>query len=142
MAVTGARGGLSIGQLAKQAACNLETIRYYERIGLLRKPPRTAGGHRLYGGEAAGRLSFIRRARELGFAIDDIRGLLGLVDGRAVTCAGVRRITDRQLATVKSKVADLRKLERVLAAMTASCAGGDVPECPIIDALFSSKTAR
>lgn len=139
--VTKPRPALTIGALARVAGCNLETVRYYERVGLMKAPPRTRGGHRAYGNEAAGRLSFIRRARELGFTIDDIRSLLGLVDRRTVTCGEVQKITEHQLQGVRAKVADLKKLERVLAGMTKSCAGGDVPDCPVIEALFSQKAA-
>jgi MerR family mercuric resistance operon transcriptional regulator len=134
--VTDARAALSIGKLARQAGCNLETVRYYERIGLMAKPPRSLGGHRLYAEDATRRLTFIRRARELGFAIEDIRAMLGLIDRRAVTCDEVLAIARHQLEAVREKIADLRKLERVLATMTASCAGGQVPQCPIVDALY------
>jgi MerR family mercuric resistance operon transcriptional regulator len=139
--VTNLRSGLTIGRLAKAAGCNLETVRYYERVGLMKPPPRTHGGHRVYGADAAGRLSFIRRARELGFTIGDIRALLGLVDRRAATCGKVYAITGHQLRNVRSKIADLRKLERVLSGMTESCKGGSVPDCPVIEVLFSSKAA-
>lgn len=135
--VTGARGALSIGELARTAGCNLETVRYYERIGLMQAPPRTRGGHRLYETGAVRRLAFIRRARELGFAIDDIRSLLGLVDRQVVKCGEVLAITDHQLQAVRAKIGDLKRLERVLAAMTASCTGGNVPDCPIIEALLT-----
>ncbi|MDH3920601.1 MAG: MerR family transcriptional regulator, partial [Rhodospirillales bacterium] len=84
---------LTIGALSKNTGCNIETIRYYERIGLLPAPPRSAGGHRLYGEVLLKRLTFIRRGRELGFTLDDIRGLLGLVDGGAYTCAEVKALT-------------------------------------------------
>ena len=139
--ITKTRPALTIGALALVAGCNLETVRYYEKVGLMKAPPRTRGGHRVYGNEAAGRLSFIRRARELGFTIDDIRSLLGLVDRRAVTCGEVQKIAEHQLQGVRAKVVDLKKLEFVLAGMTRSCAGGDVPDCPVIEALFSSKAA-
>lgn len=139
--VTDTRAALSIGELARLAGCKLETVRYYERVGLMKAPPRTKGGHRLYGADAAGRLTFIRRARELGFTIEDIRSLLGLVDRRAVTCAKVFSITSHQLDIVRAKIVDLKKLERVLCEMAVSCKGGNVPECPVIEALFSSKAA-
>jgi MerR family mercuric resistance operon transcriptional regulator len=139
--VTTARPGLTIGRLAKAAGCNLETVRYYERVGLMKPPPRTQGGHRQYGADAAGRLNFIRRARELGFTVGDIRALLGLVDRRAATCGKVYAITSHQLQNVRAKIADLRKLERALAGMTESCKGGSVPDCPVIEVLFSSKAA-
>ncbi len=126
---------LTIGVLSKRTGCNIETIRYYERIGLLPAPPRTQGGHRLYGEAHLKRLTFIRRSRELGFALDDVRGLLQLVDGGHYTCAEVKDMTLQHLDEIRSKVADLRRLERVLKEMAAQCTGDDVPECPVIDAL-------
>lgn len=126
----------TIGKLAAQTGVRVETIRYYERIGLLRPPPRTEGGHRLYDREERKRLAFIRRARELGFSIKEVRELLRLVDGPDTTCAQVKGITERHLADVRRKLADLRRLERTLGAIAAQCAGGSVPECPILDALF------
>jgi MerR family mercuric resistance operon transcriptional regulator len=127
--------GLSIGRLAERTGVNLETIRYYERVGMLPAPPRTRGGHRVYGREHVMRLNFVRRSRELGFPLRDVRALLRLVDGGDNTCAQVRDLTERQLVEVRRKIADLGRLERVLADMVAACQGGTVPECPAIDAL-------
>jgi MerR family mercuric resistance operon transcriptional regulator len=127
---------LTIGVLSKNTGCHIETIRYYERIGLLPAPPRSAGGHRLYGEAHLKRLTFVRRGRELGFTLDDIRGLLGLVDGGEYTCAEVKALTLDHLGEVRRKLADLRRLEKVLKDMAAQCDGGAVPDCPVIDALF------
>jgi MerR family mercuric resistance operon transcriptional regulator len=127
---------LTIGALSKYTGYNIETIRYYERIGLLPGPPRSAGGHRLYGEAHLKRLTFIRRGRELGFTLDDIKGLLGLMDGGAYTCAEVKALTLDHLGEVRRKLADLKRLERVLKDMAEECDGGAVPDCPIIDALF------
>ncbi len=129
----------TIGTLSKLTGCNIETIRYYERVGLLPDPPRTEGGHRLYGEPHVRRLAFIRRSRELGFSIEEVRELLELVDGKRYTCDEVHALTLDHLDDVKKKVADLRKMERVLKNMAAQCSGGKVPECPIIDALFEWK---
>ena len=126
----------TIGALSKGTGCHIETIRYYERIGLMPKPSRSPGGHRLYEDDHLRRLTFIRRSRELGFTLEEVRGLLRLVDGGSYTCAEVKTLTLDHAAEVRRKVADLRKLERVLADMAAECEGGEVPECPIIDALF------
>lgn len=126
----------TIGVLSRRTGCKVETIRYYERIGLLPAPARSAGGHRLFGEDHLKRLTFIRRGRELGFSLDDIRGLLGLVDGGAYTCAEVKAVTLEHLGEVRRKLADLRRLERVLKGMAAECEGGAVPDCPVIDALF------
>ena len=128
---------LGIGALSKRIGCNIETIRYYERIGLMPRPTRTEGGHRLYGEAQGRRLGFIRRTRELGFTIGQIGMLLKLVDGGRYTCAQVKRLTVHHLDEVRRKIADLRKIERVLREMVAQCDGGTVPECPVIDALFN-----
>lgn len=129
-------GVLSIGTLSRRTGCNVETIRYYERIGLIPPPPRTAGGHRSYGIAHERRLVFVRRCRELGFSIGEIRVLLLLVDGGDYTCGEVKAVTDRHLDDVRRKIADLRKLERTLKDIGAACDGGKVPDCPIIDALY------
>lgn len=123
------------GELAKKANCNIETVRYYEKIGLMPEPPRTAGGYRDYGRVHERRLRFILRARELGFGIEDIRGLLSLVDRHVYTCAEVREMTLEHLAAVRRKIADLKRLERTLAKTVAACNGRSVPDCPVIDAL-------
>lgn len=132
-------GRLGIGALSKRSGCHIETIRYYERIGLMPRPARTGGGHRLYEEGQARRLGFIRRTRELGFTLDEVRTLLRLVDGGRYTCAQVKRITVHHLDEVRGKVADLRKIERVLQRMAAQCEGGTVPQCPVIDALFAPR---
>jgi MerR family transcriptional regulator, mercuric resistance operon regulatory protein len=126
------------GELAQRSGCNIETVRFYEKQGLLPAPPRTAGGHRDYDREHLKRLSFVRRSRELGFTLDQVRGLLGLVDGGEWTCAEVRAMTVEHSAHVRRKIADLEKLAQVLEDMAAQCDGGAVPECPIIDTLLES----
>ncbi|MFQ5510177.1 MAG: helix-turn-helix domain-containing protein [Leptospirillia bacterium] len=127
---------MAIGRLSRKTGVNVETVRYYERVGLLPKPARSEGGHRLYDEEARKRLSFIRRARELGFSLDEIRALLGLVDGGDYTCEEVRSVTLAHLDDVRRKIKDLKRLERTLADISSRCGGGAVPECPIVDALF------
>jgi len=129
---------LTIGVLSKRTGCNIETIRYYERIGLLPDPPRTEGGHRDYDEDHLKRLAFVRRGRELGFTLDQIRGLLRLVDGGDFTCAEVQRITLSHIAEIRDKISDLRKMERVLKEMASKCEGGDIPECHVIDVMFAS----
>ncbi len=130
---------IPIGALSRQTGCNIETIRYYERIGILSKPPRTEGGHRLYGKEHVKRLVFVRRSRELGFSLEEIRALLKLVDGRRYTCEEVKAVTDRHLEDVGKKISDLRRLQKTLKDISSQCRGGFVPHCPIIDALFEDK---
>ena len=126
-----------IGTLSKQTGCHIETIRYYERIKLLPKPPRSEGGHRLYDRDQLKRLVFIRRSRELGFSLDEIRTLLRLVDGKRYTCFEVKTITEKHLGDVGKKISDLRRLQKTLRTISSQCDGGLVPDCPIIDALFS-----
>jgi Cu(I)-responsive transcriptional regulator len=126
---------LSIGQLAKAADTRVETVRYYERIGLLAAPGRTGGNYRAYGAEARSRLSFIRRARGLGFAIEQVRALLDLSDDRTRDCATVDRIATEHLREVDRKIADLTALRRELNALIASCDGGTVAQCRILEAL-------
>lgn len=131
-----------IGELSKRTGCNIETIRYYERIGLMPPANRSDGGHRLYGEAQGRRLGFIRRTRELGFTLDQIRTLLTLVDEGRYTCAQVKRITVHHLEEVRSKLADLHTIERVLRDMAAQCGAGSVPKCPVIDALFGGARTR
>lgn len=126
------------GQLAARTGCHAETVRYYEQIGLLAPPPRSAGGHRVYGERDERRLRFVLRGRELGFGIDELRELLSLVDRRVVTCEEVRRTALVHLEEVRRRIADLRRMERTLAATAARCRGGNVPECPILDVLSGS----
>ncbi len=135
--ITVSRGpALTIGALSKRTGANIETIRFYERIGILPKPPRSAGGHRIYSHDQLMRLGFVRRSRELGFSLDEVRGLLQLVDGGRYTCSEIKAITLDHLADVRRKIADLRRLEQTLAAVAGKCRGGKVPDCPVIEALF------
>lgn len=129
--------GLTRGELARRTGCNIETIRYYEKIGILPDPPRTDAGYRIYSASHVARLRFILRARELGFALEDIGGLLGLGEGTAPSCAVVSERTARHLADVRARIADLRRIERALAATSARCSGEEVPECPVLEALSS-----
>ena len=126
---------LTIGDLSKATNTKVETVRYYERIGLLPKPPRTAGNYRDYGEAELGRLSFIRRARDLGFSLDQVRALLGLSDDRSCDCAGIDHIANEHLREVDRKIADLTALRRELKAVIDSCEGGTVADCRIIEAL-------
>jgi MerR family transcriptional regulator, mercuric resistance operon regulatory protein len=137
--MTDGKPDLSIGRLSEFTGCNIETIRYYEKIGLLAAPPRTAGGHRVYGVGHAKRLGFVRRSRELGFSLDEIRVLLGLADGEEYDCGKVREITLHHLQSVKDKIRDLRRLERTLTTISSACEGGIAPSCPIIEALYRGR---
>lgn len=126
---------LKRAELASRTGCNIETIRYYEQTSMMPDPPRTAAGHRVYDQTHVARLRFILRSRELGFSIEEIRGLLDLVDGGTQTCAEVKQRTERHLADVRSKIADLKRIEKILAATAAQCSGDAVPACPVLDAL-------
>ena len=127
---------IRIGELARRTGCNIETIRYYERIGLVPHPPRSAGRYRLYETEDVRRLVFVRRARELGFSLDEIRALLALSsDG---TCIEVRELAARHLANVRVKIADLRAMDRALTEAVRRCDGGHLPGCPLIDTLSAA----
>jgi MerR family mercuric resistance operon transcriptional regulator len=131
--------GFSIGELSKQSDVNIETIRYYEKIGVMPAPGRSAGGYRIYGADHLKRLSFVRRSRQLGFSLDEIRGLLRLVDGHAYTCAEVQALTLNHLAEIRRKITDLKRLKRVMEEMAAQCSGERTPECAVIDALFDAR---
>ena len=133
---------VTIGTLSARTGCNIETIRYYERIALLPSPPRSPGGNRLYGSEHLKRLTFIRRSRELGFTLDEVRTMLSLVDGGACTCANVQALSAQHLQSVRHKIRDLKKLEKTLAAIVSQCSGDKVPECPIIEALFAEPASQ
>lgn len=124
----------SIGRLSERTGVKIETIRYYEKIGLLPSPPRTEGGRRLYAEAHLRRLVFIRRSRELGFTLDEIRNLLGLVES-GHRCGDVQAAALAHLTNVRRKIVDLRRMERTLSETAARCEGGKAPDCPIIDVL-------
>ncbi len=124
--------------MSRETGVNIETIRYYERIGIMPKPDRTAGGNRQYNHDQLKRLFFIRRARGLGFSLEEIRGLFEMVDRNDFSCSEVHDLTVDHLASVRDKIANLKKLEKALSAMVAECSRGDVPECPILDTLFEA----
>ena len=126
---------LPIGALSRRSGVNIETIRYYERIGMLTPPPRTAGGRRVYGVKDVRILAFIRRARELGFSLDEVRALLRLGGPEKASCGEVRTIATRHLEDIRSRLSDLKKLERLLTKTVARCSGKVAPECPVLDIL-------
>jgi len=130
------KGRIAIGRLARHTGTNIETIRYYERMGLWAAPARSPGGYRLYATEHLKRLHFIRRARLLGFSIEEVRTLLRLADERRRPCAEVRVVAEVHLADVRTKIADLKAMERVLRETVARCAEGTGSHCPLIDALY------
>jgi len=127
--------GLSIGELSRLTSVNIETIRYYEKIKMLPRPPRTEGGHRVYRSKETRVLAFIRRGRELGFTLDEVRALLNLAAPGKASCAEVRKIAKHHLNDIRAKMNDLVKLERLLAKTVARCSGNAVPDCPVLDIL-------
>lgn len=135
---TNARG-YAIGEIARRTGVNIETVRYYERINIMPKPDRTAGGNRQYNYDQLKRLSFIKTSRELGFSIDEIRTLLEMVDQQDFTCGEVHDLTIGHLASVREKIKGLRKLEKALVSMAAECSQGEVPDCPILTTLFEPR---
>lgn len=126
---------LKRSDLARLTGCNLETIRYYESVGLLPDPPRTASGHRRYGPAHVDRLRFVMRARDLGFSMDEIRSLLSLADRGSQSCAEVERIGRQHLDVVRSKIRDLQRIETVLSETVARCSGTDAPDCALLGIL-------
>jgi MerR family mercuric resistance operon transcriptional regulator len=130
---------LSIGELSKYCGVNVETIRYYERIKMLSAPPRTASGRRVYGPAEKRALSFIRRSRDLGFTLEEIRALLDLGGPERASCADVHKIASAHLAKVRSKLSDLAKLEAILSETVARCTDGAAPDCPVLDILDAGR---
>lgn len=122
--------------LARATGCNLETIRYYEKIGVMSDPPRHPNGYRSYGQDHVRQLRFVMRARNLGFSLEEIRGLLSLVDSRSHSCAEVEGIASAHLQEVLHKIANLQQIAKVLSDTIAQCSGTDIPECPVLDALL------
>jgi Cu(I)-responsive transcriptional regulator len=126
---------LRIGRLARAAGTTPETVRWYEQDGLMAAPARSSGNYRIYGSGDLARLKFIRRARELGFTLDRVRALLDIASDRGGDCASVDAVTKDHLAEIDRKIADLKVLRRELASLVASCNGGKVEDCRIVEAL-------
>ena len=127
---------LTIGRLAREAGVNLETARYYERRGLLPRPPRSSSGYRLFPADAARRLRFIRRAQELGFSLGEIRELLSLRMSATARRTDVRTLADAKIADIDAKIRSLDSMKRTLRRLTNSCEGcGPIAECPILESL-------
>ncbi|POF38640.1 Hg(II)-responsive transcriptional regulator [Pseudomonas laurylsulfativorans] len=125
--------GLSIGKLAQAAGVNIETIRYYQRRGLLDEPPKPLSGYRCYLPEQVKRLRFIKRAQALGFTLDEVGALLTL--DASCTCRETRALAVRKLALIEQKMADLAAMQQVLGRLVGQCDAGGGATCPIIDAL-------
>ena len=139
-----AQGKLTIGDLARAADVNVETIRYYESMGLVRQPPKPPRGWRRYGPEAAQRLRFIRRAQQLGFSLAEIKTLLRLrASDSPRTCASVARRAREKLDAIDAKVRDLRAMRAVLVELADACPGeGAGDKCPMLSALENGEDQR
>jgi MerR family transcriptional regulator, mercuric resistance operon regulatory protein len=131
--IEGAKGRR--GELAKMSGVNLETVRYYEDIGLLLELQRSPAGHRLCSESDLKRLIFVKRSRELGYATDEVRNVLDLVDNQTYSCDQMRELTLEHLKDVQAKIKDLRKVAKSLKDMASQCEGAKTPVCHVIDVL-------
>lgn len=126
----------SIGEVAKQTGVGVETIRFYERKGLIDEPPRKASGYRQYDGEIIKRLSFIRKAKTLGFTLTEIKELLSLKAEEGSDCEDVKQLAGEKLADIELKLESLKRMKRVLKKLVDQCPGqGSARDCPILDML-------
>lgn len=125
---------MKIGEVSRRTGCNVETIRYYERIGVIEPPPRK-GAFRDYGPTDIGRLRFVRRARELGFTLQEVQALLALAPQSDENCDQVQRIAQEHLTNVRAKMADLDRMETALAALVERCDENQNDQCPIVMSL-------
>ncbi|NRP13923.1 Mercuric resistance operon regulatory protein [Aliiroseovarius sp. xm-m-379] len=126
---------LTIGTMAKKTGTKVQTIRYYEQIGLLKEPGRSAGGQRRYDQGDLDRLSFVRHGRQLGFSLEAIRSLLELSDHPTLPCAEADHIAQQQLEQVRNRIARLQALEQELARMVSDCGHGRTGDCRVIEVL-------
>ena len=132
---------LTVGRLAREAGINLETVRFYERKGLLPKPPRSASGYRLYSPDTARQLKFIKRAQELGFSLREIRELLALRMSPLRDNAEIRRRTESKISDIESKIKTLESMKETLRKLAQSCAGcAPDSKCPILESLDSENS--
>lgn len=128
------------GDLARMARVNRETIRFYEKQGLLPKPERTPSGYRLYSKTDLDRLVFIKNAKQLGFSLSEIKELLALADGKITTCKEVREIAQAKLDLISNQIRNLTKLTKVLSKLVDQCSrSASIADCPIIETLSSNK---
>lgn len=132
--------GLTIGQVAKKAWVNIETVRYYERQKLIPLPPRRESGYRQYPEDTVNRVLFIKRAQELGFSLKEVAELLSLRVGPETTCGEIRKVAEGKIADIEGKIHALQRMKEALAKLAAGCSGrGPTSECPILEALESEE---
>lgn len=132
---------ITVGVLAAETDCNVETVRYYEKSGLMPEPSRSEGGHRLYTLDHIKRLTFIRKCRELGFSIEQVKNMLRFIDEPGHACSEVKLMTLQHAKEIQQKIEDLKRLEKALNSMAEQCAREEytAEQCPIIDALYQPK---
>lgn len=134
---------MTIGKVARDAGLAIDTVRYYEREGLLQKPARTPSGYRQYSADAVARLRFIRQAKELGFTLSEIRELLALRVAPGKSCADVRSRAEAKIADVEQRIAQLDRMRRALVKLAAACSGrGPTSDCPILEAMETQESRR
>lgn len=133
---------MRIGELSRQTACQVETIRYYERVGILPEPQRAQNNYRHYGESHRRRLRFVRRCRDLGFSLEEVRALLAMIDGGAQSCAEVEALGREHLGAVCAKIADLEQMASRLSELVSRCHGGDTPDCSFLEELFDRPSDR
>lgn len=129
----------TIGVLSRKTGCNIETIRYYEKAGMIPHPARSEGGHRLYGSGHLKRLAFVMKARALGFTLSEVKDLLRLVDERDRPCGEVRNLAAAHLQDVRAKLEALQAMEKVLSEMVVSCDREQSTDCPLIERMFDER---
>lgn len=132
---------MKIGEAAAASGCHIETIRYYERVGLLPRPARTDSGYRHYTADEVRRLRFITRGRELGFGLDEIRSLLTLSDDASLSCADVDQLARHHLGEIRERIRELTRMAKELERTIAGCQGGNRAHCTILDSLRAAGTA-
>lgn len=131
---------MTIGKVAKGAAIGVETVRFYEREGLIEKPPRRDSGYRVYPADSVDRVRFIKRAKELGFSLKEIKDLMALRIAPGATCVQIRKRAEAKIADIEDKISSLQRMKQALRKLTAACGGkGSVSACPILDALEDGK---
>lgn len=133
---------ITIGKLSEMTGVNIETVRYYEKIGLIPKPSRSEGGNRLYNPDQVKRLAFIKRCRELGFPLDTVREFLKLVDEKSYTCAEIADISLRHLEDIRAKIRDLKKIESHVKDMLSQCNKNTTPDCALMNVLFKGNIVK
>jgi MerR family mercuric resistance operon transcriptional regulator len=134
---------LTIGQVARSAGVGVETVRFYERRGLIEEPARRESGYRQYPEDVVARLRFVKRAKELGFSLKEIKELLDLRVDPTTTCAEVKRQAEAKIGDIEERIRTLKRMKKALVKLTAVCSGrGPTTECPILDALDREEEVR